>query len=59
MSLRPFKFIVQAVLTEHDEEGNVVGERQAEPVALYGVDKLTKWAEDFDGQLAAAQARPG
>lgn len=53
MTLRPYKFIVQAVVQQVDGE-TVVGESAAEPVTLFGADALVAWAEGFDEQLAAA-----
>lgn len=51
MQLKPFKFVVQAVLTEHDDKGAVVGELVAEPVILYGVDGLHQFADEFPTQV--------
>ena len=50
MTLRPFKFVVQAVLLE-EEDGKVTAERPVEPVVLYGADKLADWANAFEDNL--------
>lgn len=56
--LKPFKFIVQAVVIEEDEEGNVVGETTSEqPNLLYGVDALKEYADGFQAQLDALNAQ--
>jgi hypothetical protein len=51
MSLRPYKFVVQAVVQQVDEDGVVLGEAQAEPVVIFGCDELAKWATDFPDNL--------
>lgn len=48
--MRPFKFIVQAVLLE-EQDGRIVGEQTTNPQVLYG-DTLAEVAERFDQQLA-------
>lgn len=59
MALEPFKFIVQGILLDKDDDGNVIGERECRPVVLYGSDALQKWAEDFDDNLAKAKTEDG
>lgn len=48
--MRPFKFIVQAVLLVEDD-GRIVGEQTAGPIVLYG-DTLAAVAGEFDKQLS-------
>ena len=48
--MRPFKFIVQAVLLDEDD-GRIVGEQTTSPAILYG-DSLASVAEQFDKQLS-------
>ena len=52
--LKPFKFIVQAVLLEENDKGIVTGERSTEPIVFYSADKLQDWAADFDQVLLKA-----
>lgn len=47
--MRPFKFIVQAVLLD-EADSMIVGERATDPVVLYG-DTLAAVAADFDSKL--------
>jgi hypothetical protein len=54
---RPYKFQVIAVLQEHDDEGVVTGETVADPVIVFGVDKLREYADSFDESLAALNAQ--
>lgn len=53
--LRPYKFVVQAVPQQVDENGKVVGEAETAPVVLFGCDQLTAWAEAFPEKLAEAE----
>lgn len=61
MQLRPYKFLVQPVVQQVDEEGNVVGEvfaaggPQNEPIVLFGVKALEEWARDFPKNLVQAE----
>lgn len=48
--LRPFKFVVQAVLLEYDGELPKT-EHPCEPVVLYGEEKLIEWARGFDATI--------
>jgi hypothetical protein len=50
MSLRPFKFIVQAVLLE-EENGIIKGERQSEPVVFYSVEAVQEWLNRFADEV--------
>ena len=51
MSLKPFKFIVQAVVIEENEDGVIVGERTSEPQVFYGSDALKTWLDSFMTEL--------
>lgn len=53
--LRPYKFIVQAVVQSVDDEGIVVGEQSSNPVELFGCDGLREWADGFTSALAKAE----
>ena len=55
--MRPYKFVVQAVVQECDEAGNVTGEAAAEPVTIYGTDVLAVWATTFAERLAEQQTK--
>lgn len=55
MSLRPYKFVVQAVVQQTDEDGNVTGETTTEPATVFGCDQLAEWAKAFPEKLAAAE----
>jgi N6-adenosine-specific RNA methylase IME4 len=55
MIVRPYKYLVVAVLQELDDDGHVIGERATEQNVIYGSDALATWAEDFDTSLAAMQ----
>ena len=58
MTLRPYKFIVQAVVQQIDDDGNVTGEVNTEPAVVFGVDALEQWARDFPQNLSKAKASP-
>jgi hypothetical protein len=48
MEYRPYKFLVVAVIQEVDDDGVVVRELQAqEPTAVFGLDGLRKFADEF------------
>lgn len=51
MSLRPFKFIVQAVVLE-EEEGAITGERVSEPQTFYSAEATKEWLDSFINELA-------
>ena len=58
MSLRPYKFVVQAVVQDCGKDGNVLFEQTTEPVILFGCDALAKWASAFTVKLAEAEKAP-
>lgn len=49
--LRPFKFVIQAVLLETDEAGNPIGERSSDPQTIYGIDAAKAWLEDIPDKV--------
>ena len=53
MSLQPYKFIIQAVAQQIDDNGDVTGEATLEPVIVYGCDRLAEWATAFPDRLAS------
>jgi hypothetical protein len=55
MMLKPFKFLVQVVLIEEDEDGTIIGEQASQTHALYGLDALRRFADEFDAQMTALQ----
>jgi hypothetical protein len=59
---RPYKFLVQAVIQELDDDGNVVRELTAEqPQPVFGIDGLHRYADTFELDLATStprEARP-
>lgn len=57
MTFQPYKFIVQAVIQNLDNEGNVIGESQVEPVVVFGCADLERWARDFSENLEKAELR--
>lgn len=52
--VKPYKFVVQAVPQRLDDDGNVIGELETQPVVLFGCEALEQWARDFPVNLAAA-----
>jgi hypothetical protein len=56
-SLRPFKFLVQAIVIEEDDAGEVLGERPGQVLTIYGVQQLAEWAANFESSLADAEIR--
>ena len=59
MRLRLCKFLVQPVLLEEADEGNVIGERIVDPNVIYTSQSLVEWAQQFDAALEAAQEGDG
>lgn len=57
--LKPFKFLVQAVMLATDQAGNVIGEVRTEPETVYGTEALAEWAEGFPAALEGMQAHGG
>lgn len=50
MSLKPFKFVVQIVLIE-EEDDTIVGEKVSEPQTFYGADRLREFLDKFETDL--------
>jgi hypothetical protein len=53
MIYKPFKFIVTAICLRVEGD-QILGEIEAKPVILYGVDALVEWAQTFEENLATA-----
>lgn len=52
--LKPFKFLVQVVALEVDEDDNPIGERVSqEPNILYGVQALKDFADIVEEKIEA------
>lgn len=58
MTLRPYKFVVQAVVQELDQDGNVVAEHTTDPATVYGCAQLVEWASVFPAKLSEAKPAP-
>jgi len=58
-TFRPYKFLVVAVHQILDEEGNVVGEAQADPETLFSLDQLAAWVEDYPDRPVRARSTSG
>jgi hypothetical protein len=54
MTYKPFKFTVTAIALSVDDDDRILGEIEANPVTLYGVDALVEWAQAFEENLATA-----
>lgn len=58
MILRPYKFLVVAVV-QQVEDDEVVGEQQiaaqGQPVEVFGVEALKRWADNFLASLTEEQ----
>lgn len=52
MNLKPYKFVVQAIVQSVDETGEVSGEIIGQAVEVFGLGELAQWAEDFPANLA-------
>ncbi len=57
MSLVPDRFIITAIVREV-EDGKVIAERQAEPVAVFSCEQLIEWANQFAERLENTDAEP-
>lgn len=56
MTLRPYKFVVQAIVQDVDDAtGDVVGERASDPITLFGCEAVASWANEFPAQLAGVE----
>ena len=52
----PFKYVVQCVAIERDEQGNVVREMPAEPANTYNIDQIQALIQKFHEELANMNA---
>lgn len=50
--MKPFKFVIQAVLVETDEDGKITAEFHSEPTTLYG-EALVDVAARYDEMMQA------
>jgi len=50
--LELLKIIVQPVVLERDEDGNVVGEKVGDPTPLYRIDQVVEFVEALQAQIA-------
>ena len=57
MTLRPYKFVVVAIVQQANEDGSVTGELRSEPVEVFGLNGLTEWAAGFPAELTEAEAK--
>ena len=57
MSLKPFKFVVQAIVIE-EQGGAIVGERQSEPQTFYQAEMLKEWLDRFLIELSEDGGNP-
>ena len=55
MSYRPYKFLIISVVQEvEDESGEVINELvQENPTAVFNVDGLRKYADNFEAEMSA------
>lgn len=53
--LRPFKYVVQAIVLEEDADGAIIGERRTEPEVFYSADEAQAWLAAFGENLARAE----
>lgn len=58
LELKPYKFVVQAIVQQTDSEGRVISETAAEPVTIFGCQSLEDWAKDFPHKLKSAETEP-
>ena len=57
-SVRPYKFLVIPVIQAVDDNGNVVQEITPEqPVSIFGIDGLHKFADNFEAEVVAQNSR--
>lgn len=53
-TLKPFKFLVQAIVIETDGTGGIIGERPSDVVTVYGPAALREWIDNFERTLPDA-----
>ena len=58
MPFELLKLVVQAIALERDDDGKIVGERAADPIAVYTLDQLFELRASIEAQLAAQQMQP-
>jgi hypothetical protein len=53
MTIEPFKYLVQPVAIERDQDGHITREVAGETVAVYSLEQATALIERFELELAA------
>lgn len=48
ITIKRLKYVVTAVVVEIDEDGNITGEQQTEPQAIYSRDQMTQLLDKLD-----------
>jgi hypothetical protein len=51
--LEPFKYLIQPVAIDRDQDGNIIREVAGETVAVYSLQQATALIERFELELAA------
>jgi hypothetical protein len=54
MSLEFLKVLVQPVALERDSEGQIIGEKVGEPVALFTPEQLSEYVAQLRGEIEQA-----
>ena len=57
MSLELLKVMVQPVAIERDTDGNIVGEKVGDPVAIFALDNLQEYVDALRKEIAAANGK--
>jgi hypothetical protein len=55
-TLRPYKFVVAAVVQRVGDDGQVAGEVVGQQVEVFGCESLSEWALTFPDRLKQEQA---
>jgi hypothetical protein len=55
-TLRPYKFVVQAIVQRVGQDGQVTGEVIGQQLEVFGCEGLAEWASDFADRLKDEQA---
>lgn len=54
ITYKRLKYVVTAVIAELDEEGNVVGEQQTQPTAVYTPEQIQEFVTRVDADIESA-----
>lgn len=57
--LKLSKAVVQVVLVEENEDGEIVGERVSQPVELFGIKKLREFVDKLPEEIRKAEDDQG